>query len=49
MRTLPVKMLHLLNPFVPLFSQGVCGLTSRYCWPERSSPRAKELLVPHCV
>jgi hypothetical protein len=33
MRTLPTTMLHLLNPFVPLFSrrlwQGAYGLTSK--------------------
>src|SRR5215211_6017348 len=31
MRTLPAMMLHLLNPFVPLFSQGAHGPTSRCC------------------
>jgi hypothetical protein len=48
-RTLPAKMLHLLNPFMPLFS--------RRLWPHVQvllagafpQPRAEGPLVPHCV
>jgi hypothetical protein len=48
MRTLPALMLHLLNPFVPLFS--------RRLWPHVQVLLAgailapgKEPLVPHCA
>jgi hypothetical protein len=50
MRTLPTTMLHLLNPFVPLFSRRlwhhVVQVLLAGAFPQ---PRAKEPLVPHCV
>jgi hypothetical protein len=49
MRTLPTKMLHLLNPFVPLFSKRVWPHVQVLLAEERSSPQASERLVPRCA
>jgi hypothetical protein len=49
MRTLPAMMLHLLNPFMPMFSSRVWSHVQVLLAEERSSPRAGERLVPHYV
>jgi hypothetical protein len=49
MRTLPTMMLHLLNPFVPLFSRRVVTHVQVLLAGAFPQLRAKEPLVPHYV
>jgi hypothetical protein len=47
MRTLPAMMLHLLEPFVPLFSRRVWPYVQTLLAGAFPQPRAKEPLVAH--
>jgi hypothetical protein len=49
MRTLPTKMLHLLNPFVPLFSKRVWPHVQVLLAGAFPQPQASERLVPRCA
>ena len=48
MRTLPTTMLHLLNPFVPLFSRGVCPQVQVLLAGAFPQLPAREPSVQHC-
>jgi len=47
MRTLPALMLHLLNPFMPLFSRRVWSHVQVLLAGAFPQPQAGEPLVPH--
>jgi hypothetical protein len=49
MRTLPAMMLHLLNPFMPLFSRRVWPYVQVLLAGAFPQPRASERLVLHYV
>jgi DDE superfamily endonuclease len=49
MRTLPARMLHLLNPFMPLFSKRIWSYVQLLLAGAFPQPRANEPLVPHCA